>query len=201
MTFCLNRPDEDTFYIYHCRNWGDCQKFLDDVSDQYGVGPKHWSKDEKKYIPYGKWHKARRVLLCYIHNASYEFAFCRQELKFARGEYDFFSKNSRKMIIIGAAIQFIKADSGNKGRSRKTALKKNDRGFIIQKPGQPDLHITGQNRAVQFRNQKRMVRIINQIIQSGSRRYLYRGAFQIGSDSRKKGISRGHTRKHTDSVP
>ena len=98
MTLSLNVPHEDIFYTYHCRSWAAVQSFMDDVAVRYGVGQKRWSKDEKKYINYDKWHKGRRVLLCYIHNASYEFAFCRQELKFARGEYDFFSKNSRKMM-------------------------------------------------------------------------------------------------------
>ena len=94
----LQRPHEDTFYIIHCRNWKQLQILFDQIADYYGVGPKHWSKNEKKYIEYEKWHKARRVLLCLIHNASYEYAFCRQELNFGRGEYDFFSKDSRKMM-------------------------------------------------------------------------------------------------------
>lgn len=98
ISISLQRPDEDTFYIIHTRNWDDTQQLFDMLSEYYGVGSKHWSKDEKKYICYDKWHKARRVLLCLIHNASYEFAFCRQELKFGRGEYDFFSKDSRKMM-------------------------------------------------------------------------------------------------------
>lgn len=98
ISISLQRPDEDTFYIIHTRNWNDTQQLFDMLSEYYGVGSKHWSKDEKKYICYDKWHKARRVLLCLIHNASYEFAFCRQELKFGHGEYDFFSKDSRKMM-------------------------------------------------------------------------------------------------------
>ena len=94
----LQHPHENKFYIIHCRNWMQLQKILDSISEYYGVGSKHWSREEKKYVEYDKWHKARRVLLCLIHNASYEYAFMRQELKFGRGEYDFFSKDSRKMM-------------------------------------------------------------------------------------------------------
>lgn len=98
MSMSLQRPDEDTFYIIHCKNWNEVQTIFDELSEYYGVGAKRWSKEEKKYIPYEKWHKSRRVLLCLIHNASFEFAFMRQELKFGTGEYDFFSKDSRKMM-------------------------------------------------------------------------------------------------------
>ena len=94
----LQHPHENKFYIIHCRNWMQLQKLLNNISEYYGVGSKHWSREEKKYVEYDKWHKARRVLLCMIHNASYEYAFMRQELKFGRGEYDFFSKDSRKMM-------------------------------------------------------------------------------------------------------
>ena len=98
ISISLQRPDEDTFYIIHCKNWKQTQEFLDQCADYYGVGAKHWSKEKKCYVQYDKWHKSRRVLLCLIHNASFEYAFMRQELKFGRGEYDFFSKNSRKMM-------------------------------------------------------------------------------------------------------
>lgn len=98
MSISLQRPDEDKFYIIHCKNWGEVQTVFDELSEYYGVGSKRWSKEEKKYITYEKWKKSRRVLLCLIHNASYEFAFMRQELKFGTGEYDFFSKDSRKMM-------------------------------------------------------------------------------------------------------
>ena len=94
----LQRPHEDKFYTIHCRNWKQLQILLDQIAEYYGVGAKHWSKNSKKYEVYEKWHKSRRVLLCLIHNASYEYAFCRQELNFGRGEYDFFSKDSRKMM-------------------------------------------------------------------------------------------------------
>lgn len=98
ISISLQRPDEDKFYIIHCKNWKQTQEFFDQCADYYGVGAKHWSKEKKCYVPYDKWHKSRRLLLCLIHNASFEYAFMRQELKFGRGEYDFFSKNSRKMM-------------------------------------------------------------------------------------------------------
>lgn len=98
ISMSLQRPDEDKFYIIHCRNWIETQDILDQLAEFYGVGSKRWSKEEKKYVFYDKWHKSRRVLLCLIHNASFEFAFMRQELKFGTGEYDFFSKDSRKMM-------------------------------------------------------------------------------------------------------
>ena len=98
MTITLQRPDEDIFYCYHFRRWDQVQEFMDDVSKHYGVGAMRWNKEKKIYEPYEKWHKAKRVLICLIHNASFEFGFMRQELKFAHGEYDFFSKDSRKMM-------------------------------------------------------------------------------------------------------
>ena len=98
MTCSLNRPDEDIFYCYHFRKWGDLQRFTDDLSEHYGVGCKRWNKNTKKYEEYEKWKRSRRVLLCYIHNFSFEFAFCRSELNFAHGDYDFFTKDSRKAM-------------------------------------------------------------------------------------------------------
>lgn len=98
MTVTLQRPDEDVFYCYHFRHWEEVQEFFDLVAKYYGVGAMRWNKEKKAYEQYEKWHKARRVLLCLIHNASFEFGFMRQELKFAHGEYDFFSKDSRKMM-------------------------------------------------------------------------------------------------------
>lgn len=98
MSVSLNRPDEDIFYIIHCKTWGEVQSLFDQIAEYYGVGAKRWNKEEKKYTFYEKWHKSRRVLLCFIHNASFEFAFMRQELEFGTGEYDFFSKDSRKMM-------------------------------------------------------------------------------------------------------
>lgn len=98
ITISLNRPGEDIFYCYHFRNWSDTQEFLDQVAEHYGVGTKKWSKEECKYIEYDKWKRKKRVLLCYCHNFSYEFSFCRTELNFGRGDYDFFSKDSRKAM-------------------------------------------------------------------------------------------------------
>lgn len=98
ITISLNRPGEDIFYCYHFRNWKDTQEFLDAVSEHYGVGSKKWSKEEGRYINYDKWKRKKRVLLCYCHNLSYEFSFCRGELNFGRGEYDFFTKDARKCM-------------------------------------------------------------------------------------------------------
>lgn len=99
MTVGLNIPGEDTFYNYHLRSWEDVQALFDRISTKYGLGNKRFNKDKKCYVEYeGKRSKAKRVLLCFIHNASYEFAFMRSELKFAKGEYDFFTKDSRKMM-------------------------------------------------------------------------------------------------------
>lgn len=98
MTISLNRPDEDIFYCYHFRNWDEVQLFMDEVALHYGVGLKFWDKNNKQYSEYTGFKKNRRVLLCFIHNASFEFAFCRSELKFANGKYDFFAKESRKMM-------------------------------------------------------------------------------------------------------
>lgn len=98
MSISLNRPDEDIFYVYHFRKWEEVQEFLDEVARHYGVGLKYWDKNNKRYAEYTGFKKNRRVLLCLIHNASYEFAFCRSELKFGTGKYDFFSKESRKVM-------------------------------------------------------------------------------------------------------
>lgn len=108
MTISLNVPNTDTFYIYHFRSWDDTQEFCDAISEHYGVGAKKWSFEQNKYVEYEKWKRKKRVLLCYIHNASYEFSFCRTELKFSSGEYDFFTKDSRKMMkaVLENGIEF-----------------------------------------------------------------------------------------------
>lgn len=98
MTISLNRPGEDIFYCYHFRHWDDVQEFCDALSEHYGVGCKKWDKDKCTYVEYDKWKHRKRVLLCYVHNFSYEFSFCRSELKFARGDYDFFTKDARKAM-------------------------------------------------------------------------------------------------------
>lgn len=98
ITTSLQLPHTDEFFIYHTRNWKDTQDLYDAISEVYGVGTKYWSKDRKKYIPYGEFARARRVLFCFVHNLSYEFSFCRKELSFDNGEYGFFSKDSRKAM-------------------------------------------------------------------------------------------------------
>lgn len=98
MTISLNVPGEDIFYLYHFRSWADVQEFCDGIAEHYGVGSKFWNKGEKKYTEYAHFKRSKRVLLCYIHNASFEFAFCRQELNFGSGKYDFFTKDARKMM-------------------------------------------------------------------------------------------------------
>lgn len=107
ISVCISKPGEDVFYVYHMKTWQDTQKLLNEIAEKYGLGAKHWNKNAKKYVK-NKGFKSRRTALCWIHNASYEFAFCRTELSFAGGEYGFFSKDSRKMMKADLAngIQF-----------------------------------------------------------------------------------------------
>lgn len=98
ITTSLQLPHEDTFYIYHTRNWSDTQDFYDEISRLYGVGDKYWDKNNKCYVKYDKFKRARRVLFCFVHNLSYEFSFCRKELNFDEGKFGFFSKDSRKAM-------------------------------------------------------------------------------------------------------
>lgn len=98
MSASLNKPHSNIFYCYHFRRWEGLQEFFERIAKRYGCGYMFWDRNEKKYKPYKDFARSKRVLLCYICNASFEFAFCRQELKFAHGEYDFFSKESRKMM-------------------------------------------------------------------------------------------------------
>ena len=125
MTISLNRPDENIFYCYHFRKWGDLQRFTDELAEHYGVGCKRWNKETKKYEPYEKWKRSKRVLLCYCHNFSYEFAFCRSELNFAHGNYDFFTKDSRKAMKANLANGIEIRDSLALTNSNLETLSKN----------------------------------------------------------------------------
>lgn len=95
ITICLSAPHAPIRYIYKCKNWSDVQKLLDQISEFYGLGAKKWDKDSKKWVDCAT---NNRKLLCFIHNASFEFAFMRTELKFARDEYSFFCKEKRTVI-------------------------------------------------------------------------------------------------------
>ena len=83
ITTSLQLPHTDEFYVIHTRNWKDTQDLYDEISKMYGVGTKYWSKSKKKYVSYGEYARSRRILLCFVHNLSYEFSFCRKEFKFA----------------------------------------------------------------------------------------------------------------------
>lgn len=95
ISICLSAPHSPIRFIYKCKNWGDVQSLLDKVSEFYGLGAKRWDKTEKKWTDCAT---NNRRLLCFIHNASFEFAFMRTELKFAHDEYSFFCKERRTMI-------------------------------------------------------------------------------------------------------
>lgn len=85
ITVSLHHPGSDQFYVYHCRNWEQCQKLLDIIAEHY-------------HICYNKKTRTRRVLLCLVHNLSYEFYFCRHELDFDFGKWGFFAKEKRKCM-------------------------------------------------------------------------------------------------------
>ena len=95
ITICLSAPESPVRFIYKCRNWSDVQKLLDKISEFYGLGAKKWDKKTKRWIDC---ETNNRRLLCFIHNASFEFAFMRTELKFAKDEYSFFCKEKRTVI-------------------------------------------------------------------------------------------------------
>ena len=98
ITTGLHKPHTNEFFIYHTRNWKDTQDLYDELSRVYGVGDKYWDKSKKQYVHYGEYKRARRVLICFVHNLSYEFSFCRKELDFDDGDFSFFSKDSRKAM-------------------------------------------------------------------------------------------------------
>lgn len=95
ITICLSAPDAPIRFIYKCKNWADVQDLLDKISTFYGLGAKKWDKKEKSWVDCPT---NCRKLLCFIHNASFEFAFMRTELKFAHDEYSFFCKEKRTVI-------------------------------------------------------------------------------------------------------
>lgn len=95
ITMCLSAPNAPIRFIYKCKNWDDVQSLCDKISEFYGLGHKRFNKSKKT------WEDCEtntRRLLCFIHNASFEFAFMRQELKFSRDEYSFFAKEKRTVI-------------------------------------------------------------------------------------------------------
>ena len=98
ITTSLQCPHTNEHYVIHTFNWQDTQKLYDAISMAYGVGCKFWCKETHSYKEYGEFKKARRVLLCFVHNLSYEFSFMRSELKFAGDEFGFFTKDSRKAM-------------------------------------------------------------------------------------------------------
>lgn len=85
MTLSLETPGSNQFMIYHCRHWCDVQSLLDEIAKHYRCGHNR------------KTH-TNRVLLCLIHNLSYEFYFCKSELAFDFGKWGFFTKESRKAM-------------------------------------------------------------------------------------------------------
>lgn len=95
ISICLSAPHSPIRFIYKCKNWTDVQSMLDKISDFYGLGAKKWDQDTKQWI---ECETNNRKLLCFIHNASFEFAFMRTELKFAKDEYSFFCKEKRTVI-------------------------------------------------------------------------------------------------------
>lgn len=95
ISICLSAPHAPVRYIYKCKNWTDVQSLLDKISGFYGLGNKKWDKENRQWVDCPT---SNRRLLCFIHNASFEFAFMRTELKFAKDEYSFFCKEKRTVI-------------------------------------------------------------------------------------------------------
>lgn len=95
ITLALCAPHAKIRYIYKCKNWTALQSLLDSVSDFYGLGHKKFNPQSKAWEDNEKYN---RKLLCFVHNLSFEFAFCRTELNFAKDEYSFFTKEPRKAI-------------------------------------------------------------------------------------------------------
>lgn len=95
ITLALSAPHAQVRYIYKCKNWDALQRLLDSISAFYGLGHKKWDPKTKAWADNEKYN---RRLLCFVHNLSFEFAFCRTELKFAHDEYSFFTKEPRKAI-------------------------------------------------------------------------------------------------------
>lgn len=95
ITLCLAAPESPIRFIYKCKNWTDLQSLLDKVSEFYGLGHKKYDKKSKTWVDS---ETCYRRLLCFVHNLSFEFAFARTELKFAKDEFSFFTKETRKAI-------------------------------------------------------------------------------------------------------
>lgn len=95
ITLALSAPHAQVRYIYKCKSWDALQRLLDSISAFYGLGHKKWDPKNKCWADNEKYN---RRLLCFVHNLSFEFAFCRTELKFAHDEYSFFTKEPRKAI-------------------------------------------------------------------------------------------------------
>lgn len=95
ITVSLHHPGSDQFYIYHCRTWEQCQKLLDLIAAHYKTG-------------HNKKTRTRRVLLCLVHNLSFEFYFCRSELEFDFSQWGFFAKEKRKCMkaLLKNGIEF-----------------------------------------------------------------------------------------------
>ena len=95
ITLALCAPHAQVRYIYTLKNWKDLQSLLDMISHYYGLGAKKWDPKIKRWVDC---ETNNRRLLCFVHNLSFEFAFCRTELEFARDEYSFFTKEPRKAM-------------------------------------------------------------------------------------------------------
>ena len=95
MTISLHHPHTDQFYVYHCRTWSDVQTLLDMIAEKYHLG-------------HNKKTRTKRRLLCMVHNLSYEFYFCRHELKFDFENWGFFAKEKRKCMkaLLACGIEF-----------------------------------------------------------------------------------------------
>lgn len=85
MSISINRPHTDQFYVYHFRTWEQGQEILDLIAKHYKCG-------------HNKKTRTKRVLLCLVHNLSYEFYFCRHELDFDFSRWGFFAKEKRKCM-------------------------------------------------------------------------------------------------------
>ena len=85
ITISLQHPHQNQFYVYHCRTWEDCQHLLNLISNQYKIG-------------HNKKTRTKRVLLCLVHNLSYEFYFNRHELDYDFDNWGFFAKEKRKCM-------------------------------------------------------------------------------------------------------
>ena len=95
ITVALSAPHAPIRFIYKMRSWDDTQALFDKMAAFYGLGAKKWDSKARAWVDC---ETNNRRLLCWIHNLSFEFAFCRTELDFAKDEYSFFTKEPRKAI-------------------------------------------------------------------------------------------------------